>query len=888
MPIEQELLQFARTRPGWQQDLIRRICIQSELVETDIDSALAHLKSSYGLGEASSHPILRDEHVAPPTKEAGAPVTLASLSAVHGANHLAPDQVLSFGNKGITLIYGFNGSGKTGYARIIKQVCRARREKPEALLGNVYEVAAKPAEAKITYMVGSQQREFDWRDGKPAPPELSKISVFDAVSAPLYADHQNVIDVLPWGLDVLPSLGRACMTVAQRIETEIVSTTAALSAPTPEQIKGSVAEILVQRLRTTSSLAELPTEQEIRKEGRWSETDDNELNRIEGEIKKFSEPAKAAAQYRRFKASLDALKNSFLPIASSLSKESIDKFRAQAAKTAAAREAASLAAKTRFDEDPLGAAVGTAAWRTMYEIAEQFSEFVYPGEAFPSTGVGRVCVLCQQPYGESAASRMARFKQFIEDRSQQEAKKELAALSEFIDQISEIRPPTSGEINLHLAELLASEPDFAAVKSVIDRFAAECAALAKSLLNDLKQGTVAPSPAGVDAAAMSSIARYASELENRAKEFDLATVDTEAISKLRSEHKELLSRRQLSASLAAVLWRRAEVEKLDKLRRCRQSCDTTQISKKNSEFREKYLTAGFEKALREEVNRFGLTHLPIRIDARSERGSSYVGVALKKFAPVRNSNVLSEGEFRALALACFFAEIANMPHQNGIVVDDPVSSLDHRHMRQVAQRLVLEANLRSQVVVFTHDLSFYYELWSAAAEAAVPIHRSWVRHIPPHRIGVVTPNDGPWQVKKTKERLAFLNEMLLRMPDAVPPEQQAKHVGEFYSRLRETWERLVEERLLNGVVGRFQPGVQTQSLKGVTVTDADYKAVFFNMKKASEFSGHDWATAREGSLPTKSEMAQDLAIAKAYEAELARRAEQMAKQRRSLEDPPAA
>lgn len=50
-----------------------------------------------------------------------------------------------------------------------------------------------------------------------------------------------------------------------------------------------------------------------------------------------------------------------------------------------------------------------------------------------------------------------------------------------------------------------------------------------------------------------------------------------------------------------------------------------------------------------------------------------------------------------------------------------------------------------------------------------------------------------------------------------------KATVDFYTDLRETWERLIEERLLNGVIGRFQSGVKTQSLKGVHVDDEDYK-----------------------------------------------------------------
>src|SRR6202035_2167241 len=106
-------------------------------------------------------------------------------------------------------------------------------------------------------------------------------------------------------------------------------------------------------------------------------------------------------------------------------------------------------------------------------------------------------------------------------------------------------------------------------------------------------------------------------------------------------------------------------------------------------------------------------------------------------------------------------------------------------------------------------------------EAQIPVQRNWVQHSSVLGFGVVATDDGPWQVKKTRERLIVLEKTLTDIPpeESGSAQEYGKHVNDFYVRLRETWERLVEERLFNGVVGRFQPGVMTQSLKGVTVTD---------------------------------------------------------------------
>ena len=177
-----------------------------------------------------------------------------------------------------------------------------------------------------------------------------------------------------------------------------------------------------------------------------------------------------------------------------------------------------------------------------------------------------------------------------------------------------------------------------------------------------------------------------------------------------------------------------------------------------------------------------MEYLPIKIESKTEKGTSYVGVGLSKIVNTRNANILSEGEFRALALACFLAEIATIPNHNGIVVDDPVSSLDHRHMKQVAYRLVAEAKTRSQVIVFTHDLSFYYELWSVAAEAGVPVSRNWVQHRPPGRFGVVDVDDGPWQVKTTKERIGVLNNLLMKSPKKASQSKATRRMCERFTR----------------------------------------------------------------------------------------------------------
>jgi hypothetical protein len=157
MSITDDLLAFSRTRLSWQQDLIRRVATQVEIAERDIDEVIANLKADNGLEGSSSAVPLGPEHLAQGRSITFQITRVLSLKNVENANQLASGQELRLAPSGITVVFGYNGSGKTGYARICKQVCRTRHDSPEPVLGNVYgsTAATSPPKATIVYSVGS-------------------------------------------------------------------------------------------------------------------------------------------------------------------------------------------------------------------------------------------------------------------------------------------------------------------------------------------------------------------------------------------------------------------------------------------------------------------------------------------------------------------------------------------------------------------------------------------------------------------------------------------------------------------------------------------------------------------------------------------------------------
>lgn len=883
-PIHSTIVDFAQHRPAWQQDLFRRAFTQTTITAEDIKDVLSLLKQALGLeeqGGISCQPLSAD-HVQC-GEQAGCGAVLSAISDTQNVNRLIGGQEVPFAPSGITLIYGDNGSGKSGYVRILRQLCRVRRERPERVLGDVYGITPAPAaQAKLLYSVAGEPREHQWVDGTPAPKELSRLSVFDVQAAPIYVDKQNRVEFLPAGLDVLPRTATALQSIAELLDREIAPLAAIAEQPFVQLKRGTMAGTLINRLFSSV----LPSEEELRQAAAWSTKDDDELAAIRRNLNQLAEPKKAAERCRRMKAALDRVRTVVSRAQNTLSDGALGEFERIRLAALEAQSVAQTSASVAFKNDPFGQHIDSAAWRNLFRYAREFSETVYPSQAFPVVGEGKRCVLCQQPLSPEASDRLNRFHEFVEQSASQEARK---LEKDAATKLADIRNAQVRSVETIRADLA----EYAAIGVGAEALVSATAQYASALVERQRVFTGGSPLDARDAVAslpdfnLDAMRVAAENLEAEAGQYDKTAEDGAPRLKLERQRDELEARKVLNVEFPRVLDRLTVLRKLDKLKKCKAACDTTAISRKASALREEYLAGDFHTRLAAELEGLGIDYLPLKIASKTEYGASFVGVALDQTAGARMANVLSEGEFRVLALACFLAEIRGIPGHDGIVVDDPVSSLDHLHIRQVARRLVSEAPKRSQVVIFTHNLPFYYELLEAAAESGVPVEAHWLERTSVKECGFVRAHDAPWQVKKVRERLAKLEQILAGIPKPADcsPQEYAGHVKSFYAPLRETWERLVEERLLNGVVGRFEPGVKTQSLKGVVVEDADYQRVFSAMAKASRYSGHDAAVAFQTSPPSPAEMRVDLDLIRKYSAEVKKRTDQAEARRKALEEP---
>jgi len=221
------LVAWSEDCPLWQRDALRRLCTAPCLEDSDAAELLAVCK-----GEIDCKP-LEAAHVK--ATSAGNPVViLRRLRDVQHVNALAADETLSFTRAGLTVVYGDNGSGKSGYARILKQVCRARvGNKSENVLPNIYDANPGAPSATIDFAVNGQDASSAWVLGQPSDPVLSAVSVFDSRTASVHVDDVNDVAYTPFPLRILGHLAKLCQDLREKLNAEIKQ----IEAQTPQAIR---------------------------------------------------------------------------------------------------------------------------------------------------------------------------------------------------------------------------------------------------------------------------------------------------------------------------------------------------------------------------------------------------------------------------------------------------------------------------------------------------------------------------------------------------------------------------------------------------------------------------------------------------------------------------
>lgn len=869
MTIIQEIHEWSKGLSVWQQDAVARLYQDRTLSIADLDDLYALAKAEAGIPDPHGRKPkrLEDAQIASssdPTRT----VQLVAIKDLLNVNALADGGSVPIALSGLTVIYGENGAGKSGYSRVFKHACRARdRREPILPNANLDPKNVGVAQAVFEAVIDGVATDLHWQYGVAAPEPLSDISIFDTHCARAYIDNHGDFAYAPYGLDILEGLASACNKLRLRATQEKMASAPSDAAYTAlAKERTAVATVLLGIPTTTKPdhIETLATLSQIEHD-RFTL-----LRKTLGE----ADPKQKAQALRQKATRFSGLKNRIATAIALIDDEKVRLLKQLINNSKTAKSAADLAA-TEFKQTP-GQLAGTGGeeWKVLFEAAQTFAKVSHPDHEFPTFPENAACPLCQNRLGEEGATRLINFDTFIKQAAEQAAK---AARETATTAYRVIQKAT---LDVMFRDGLVEE-----ITEIDPVLASECLSMQESLNNRqslvLQAAEAKKTWEGVLALPADprlGLARIIESVLVQAMALE-ATADEKIRAEMMAEKREFDARIRLGEIKAAVFEAMDKHEICRKLQACIDSSDTRLISRKSTELSRTIASKELADALNEELKRLKVHQLQVVMKPESPGGRTQFKLILQLPGGGAPAAILSEGEQRAIAIASFLAEIKLGKGCGGIVLDDPVSSLDHRRRWEVAERLAIES-LTRQVIIFTHDIYFLCILEQKVEELGTALTKNYIRRTA-QGYGVHS-HDLPFDVLGTKDRLGRLRQELVAIRKAHKDGDEDKHrllTAACYGKLRLAWERCVEEVLLNGAVQRFGEGVSTQRLKSVVVIDHDYLEVETGMSKSSKFE-HDAAMAvGRLPIPEPEELEQDIEKLSAWRIKLDKRLKETSKAR---------
>lgn len=851
MTLLNDILAWTQTLPQWQQDATRRLFQKPDgLSNVDYDALYALLKAAHNLPAPeglAAVPLSKDHLPASTSKDDT--VVLKAMRDLKHVNCIAPNQVLSFESAGMTVIYGGNGSGKSGYVRVLKRTCRAR-DQNEQVLPDANDPAAQKCtpEAVFDIEAGNAAKEVKWSCKTDPPEELASIAVFDCHCARLYLTTEQEVAYLPYGLDIVEALANTVLPeLERRLNQEVanISTDSTLFA-------NLLGETAVGKLITELNHKTDPDE--VKKLATLSDEDTQraaELDRTLGE----ADPATKAKELRLSAQRLKEVVQQLDAATAVVDVQATEKLKKVVQDARDAEFAEQAAVDLLHSGESLLPGTGESAWKALFEAARKFSvSQAYPDKPFPKTDGEALCVLCQQPI-QNAADRMTRFEKYVQDDVAKTAAARQKTLAATLDQLRQASL-TIGVQGALAAELNQLDP---ALSGHITTFQTAISNRRRQILDAAESQAWESLPELVDNP-RKTLRNLAARQYRRSRDYQKAC-DAARSTALKKERASLHARKTLSLCQEQVLALLKRLKKKHALNACRSDLNTKPISLKSRELASEAVTLTLKNALDDEFKHLGMAHIKTKLKERNSKGRTLHQLVLDVPTSIKVEDILSEGEQRAIALGAFLAELSLAAHSSAIVFDDPVSSLDHKRRGRVAQRLATES-LRRQVIVFTHDIVFLNQLQAECTAVGLFPGLQFLEKIGKHAGAI---QDGlPWDHKSYKERIDCLEKaqkVFEKLPwPAEPHEELARKMIQQYSFLRSTIERAVQDFVLNSTVRRFEDYIRVDNL-GLVVglaegEVAEIKRLYHRCHSIVE--AHDRASAKDDPPPTAEEFGKDI------------------------------
>jgi energy-coupling factor transporter ATP-binding protein EcfA2 len=822
--LETEVKKFADGLPYWAKFLAEKILSGNTISENDINTSCSYLLEHLKLKEETEKPEIEIDYNAENAGNYKSDLLLTKLENVEGVNALTENQTIEF-SPNLTIIYGANGSGKSGYVRLLKNVFYSKA--PENILPNVHiDNGHKAIDAKFTFKSSNTEIPLGFSDKDNA--EFEQFAVFDGNSVLKHLENRNEFEFRPAGLSFFADYTNAIIRVEQKLNAEIQTKQTGNTADDLSALFDGNSEIktIVQNLKAETKIDDLKKytpfsdEDKTQKEAIQKQYDDLLLasKGKEKEIKSLESIKSLVAQNKQ---AIEKLNQFFTT-------EVIEEIKTAISDCVSKEATAKTEGIENFKTDKIEN-VGTTEWKNFIVSAEEFAKtqknenVVYPEN-------GDNCLLCQQPLSDEAQTLISNYWIFIKSVAEQNAKKAQEKLDKAkvnYENLNFDLFPQDNTLTVWLTEKFSEELEVLKLKLT------EQKTLAQNIVSDIQNKIATERTALQINVEQHTTIETAIDASIKLLREDEQSKELEKLlnSKTLLEHKEKFNTHfsKFETFVNNQIW----IKKANKADYAKRKTTDTEKALSNKYFNQKYIDAFNEECQKLNGN-FG-----IDINHTGSAGKSYRQLKLKGKNP---NAVLSEGEQKVIAIADFLAEMQLSEVNKGIIFDDPVTSLDNDRKKQIAERLAFQATLK-QVIIFTHDLVFFYHIKNFSKKFLNGINDSFAHHSLEREsqlCGKVVANTSPANEGQYHEPTKA--ESWLAKSKTVNGNERVDCTKAGLSALRTSYEALAIFTILGGTVQRFDPQIRMGRLKDIKY---EKSLIFDVVEKHGEISD-----LIEGHLPS--------------------------------------
>lgn len=694
------IIEYAKSLPAWQKILAKAAFEhEGDLSQAkEIDAAISRFLrdcnpplSDKATGEEEIAYI--DTLQAAAAQSNSVVPRLVEISEYHNVNALSDGQKITFAPK-LTIIYGENGSGKSGYSRVLNSAFYSRGDKK--ILPNILKPANEQGDPSAKFeFEASNQKSTKLYPTDLSSPEFKQFACFDSKTVPAHLEDSNELYVIPKEMSFFDRLAQLIGLADKKLQSEITKRNKANEFSKyfdgESSLKNEIAAINANTDYFKISAVGLDKsnlEQELDgAEKQYHELKATDLKKVVTELKLAASECEAHS-----KALALSLEKSNETATSNID-NALEKV----------KHAAEIVAKSGAEsfKTELLKTVGSEKWRQFIVSASALTqeEGSARSRAFPVGGDS--CPLCLQKLESDAFTLFNRYFEFLGGQAEKDlkdAKETLRALGLGYD--SAKLSALSSKQNLS-KWLEVNKPQDKADLVELDDSIKVFYAQAKERITSSDLAPLTPvEPSG----SKHKLESIKLAIEESIKTFDEATFSKKLL--------ELGNAVTLLKHKLKFLELASDIEKFIKTQKwvagasaVVKTISTRSVTEKQKKVFDEYFTKQYRQVFFREAQKL---HVNFKVDVKP-KGSA--GKSLRKLDVLNYSpaEVLSEGEQRAIALADFLTEIEICNLKGGIIFDDPVNSLDHERKLYIASRLVEESK-RRQVIVFTHDVSFLFDL----------------------------------------------------------------------------------------------------------------------------------------------------------------------------------